>query len=461
MIEMPRHADFDKIYDKFIDLYGEEKGKTYYYSWLNKYGLDDTKPYDSQEQGLLESFSWIPIKLLREAEGGKFWKVWAISRGTSMNDNPYEKNLDRAARSLENRTVNINHVPEYTLSYGWPDKPTTARTVAAEYEDKYVEVVIWVGDEVAYPGPEKAYRDKTVNQMLVDEDILHPSIEAVPRFPEPFEYDGDPSFTGIALLTREYLPGDPVTRIEPLVERMMLSSTMLHGQPPPWEALTKGGKNMKEQEDDVERAKKHYDLTDEEWSALASEIQAKLIKALPPPSDDGDSLDEYDKAPEEEDWDYDESKYTQEQLSHASAVIVTEDGEVHNPGYVGEDLTKAACKLPHHRPGNGTSHGGTLVWRGVSAAGAAGVVIYVSDTGLLSDAIYRDKVNEILDSLGLTDLVYRGKDFAILDSLGLADLIDRIRGIRLTEDLTLSDNLLTDKALLTSDTGFLSDSLLL
>lgn len=124
---------------------------------------------------------------------------------------------------------------------------------------------------------------------------------------------------------------------------------------------------MKEQEDDVERAKKHYDLTDEEWSALAPEVQAKLIKTLPPPSDD--DVEEYNKAPEEEDWDYDESKYTPEQLSHASAVIVTDDGEVHNPGYMGEDLTKAACKLPHHRPGNGASHGGTLVWRGVSAAG--------------------------------------------------------------------------------------------
>ena len=56
---MPRHADFDKIYDKFIDLYGEEKGKTYYFSWLNKYGARGTRNMaaSSRTGGTTSSFS--------------------------------------------------------------------------------------------------------------------------------------------------------------------------------------------------------------------------------------------------------------------------------------------------------------------------------------------------------------------------------------------------------------------
>ena len=41
---MPKHKDFQKIYDSFIRRYGKEKGDSYYFSWLNKYKLDDTKP---------------------------------------------------------------------------------------------------------------------------------------------------------------------------------------------------------------------------------------------------------------------------------------------------------------------------------------------------------------------------------------------------------------------------------
>jgi len=42
---MPKHKDFQKIYKRFIKQYGKEKGKELYFAWLNKKGLDDTKPY--------------------------------------------------------------------------------------------------------------------------------------------------------------------------------------------------------------------------------------------------------------------------------------------------------------------------------------------------------------------------------------------------------------------------------
>jgi len=47
---MPLHADFKKIYARFIKQYGEKKGKSLYYAWLNKKGYDDTKPFPKKEK---------------------------------------------------------------------------------------------------------------------------------------------------------------------------------------------------------------------------------------------------------------------------------------------------------------------------------------------------------------------------------------------------------------------------
>jgi len=61
----------------------------------------------------------------------------------------------------------------------------------------------------------------------------------------------------------------------------------------------------------------------------------------------------YKKAPEDREWNFRQSDYTLAQLKRACAVVV------------GKGDKKEDCKLPHHLPD------GTLVWRGVAAAGAA------------------------------------------------------------------------------------------
>ena len=47
---MPKHADFQKIYNRFIKQYGEKKGKSLYYAWINKKGYDDTKPFPKKKE---------------------------------------------------------------------------------------------------------------------------------------------------------------------------------------------------------------------------------------------------------------------------------------------------------------------------------------------------------------------------------------------------------------------------
>jgi hypothetical protein len=68
-------------------------------------------------------------------------------------------------------------------------------------------------------------------------------------------------------------------------------------------------------------------------------------------------FDAYNKTPEDRPWKLDRSAYTLEQLRYASAVV-TGDGD-----------KKSDCHLPHHLPGDGRTHGGTVVWHGVDAAG--------------------------------------------------------------------------------------------
>lgn len=46
---MPRSKDFQKIYKRFIAQYGEDKGKSKYFSWIKVKGYDDTKPLPSKE----------------------------------------------------------------------------------------------------------------------------------------------------------------------------------------------------------------------------------------------------------------------------------------------------------------------------------------------------------------------------------------------------------------------------
>jgi len=248
------HPDFAAIYRKFIKQYGKEKGKKYYYAWLNKHNLDDTKPYRNSDQlqecttGLCESFRWIDEPLMqfyKHEEDATLWKTVALTANVSQNNNDYSANMDEfrnTASSLSWRPLNWNH--DHSLQLPFPEN----RTELARYEDNAVETIIRIDNN------QRHYETgKLVNDMIKDGDILHVSIEGTPRGAEKTEHGVAPRywhFTGLALLEKDVtLPGDPLTRIEPLFLNESMGRTLV-------ESLMENGR---EEEDMTENKQKKKD----------------------------------------------------------------------------------------------------------------------------------------------------------------------------------------------------------
>jgi len=207
----PRHPDFEKIYRQFMKRYcGSpdeecEKGKQVYYAWLKAHGLDDTKPYRKPQ----EAFRWAEpiIKLAKEDEDAKYYRVEALFPVNSMNNNLYlEDELLRAARTLIGKPVNMNH--EAPLD--------GVEIIDAEFEDGAVEALLRVSRNAEFKG-------KKLVDMIDNGEILHVSVEGSCRSRKMQIMDGEAGvrceglvLTGLALLQNDVLPGVPLTRIEPI-----------------------------------------------------------------------------------------------------------------------------------------------------------------------------------------------------------------------------------------------------
>lgn len=222
--KIPRHPDFEKIYRAFMKRYcGSpdnecEKGKRVYYAWLNKLGLDDTKPYRRPQEG----FNWADYlpRLVKQDEEAKYYKVLAVCAVSSMNNVVYtEDELVKACRSLIGKPVNLNHE---TLPI------PGVEIIDADYEDEGVEVLIRVPRDTEVE-VHAGFRRNLVE--LIDEgEIVHVSIEGYCKRGFRLEDEGAVCqglvFTGLALLTRDVLPGVPLTFIEPvekIVEKFEMS----------------------------------------------------------------------------------------------------------------------------------------------------------------------------------------------------------------------------------------------
>jgi len=209
---MPKHPDFQKIYDAFMWRYCQDHkecdvGKNYYYGWLKNMGLDDTKPYQRPQ----ERFSWIEpyFKYLKEDEHAKYFKVEALFPLTSMNNNIYtEEELLRGTRTLIGKTPNWNHTPQMA-----PE----VQVYDAEYEGSCAECLL------------RVLKDSRALREIETGNVVHVSVEIDCLRGSEWTPEGSTCaglvFTGLALLTKDVLPGVPLTRIMP-VEKLVESFTV-------------------------------------------------------------------------------------------------------------------------------------------------------------------------------------------------------------------------------------------
>ena len=255
------HKDFQKILKKFKKQYGDKKGEELFYAWLNKHDLDDTKPYDPEEQlheefNITEAFNWVNEPLLQfysKDKDATYWKVKALTANVSQNRNDYSDKvqLEKSARTLGWRPLNWNH--NHALELPFPE----SRVDLAEYEDSSVESVIRIPNGLRHPT-----KHKLVNQMIDDGDVIHVSIEGEPRGRvETAEGNAptDYNFTALALLEKDVaLPGDPLTYLEPLFLRESMGRSLV-------ESL-RIGENQIEEEKDL--TQKIDDALDEAMSSI-------------------------------------------------------------------------------------------------------------------------------------------------------------------------------------------------
>jgi hypothetical protein len=151
---LPRHPDYKKIYQNFIDQYGEEEGEKKYFAWLNDHGYDDTKPMPKKE-----GFSWAGS--IKEMPG-----VDNLIRGQALHPlrtvHPeewpevreyLEEELEKSAHTLSGKSLVLDHC-----------QVLDGKVLGADYEDGSIEYVAQLNDS-------------NVMELVKDGSIKHCSVE--------------------------------------------------------------------------------------------------------------------------------------------------------------------------------------------------------------------------------------------------------------------------------------------
>ena len=218
--EQIMHPDFMEILENYLKFHTETDGRKLFETWVEKSGLDVTKPYSLEQQltknclnGVCESWRWAQpfIEKYDTDEDGVFYKVLALTGSISMNRNDYRdlEELSQTASSLSYRALNLNH--DHGMMLGFPEN----RVDLARYEDKGVECIIRIDNYETHP-----LTGRSINEMIASGDIIHVSIEGTPRKLEMVNGVKKPigyTLLGLALLEKDVtLAGDPLTYLEPL-----------------------------------------------------------------------------------------------------------------------------------------------------------------------------------------------------------------------------------------------------
>ena len=377
------HADFRKILDNFLNFFGRKIGQIKYRLFLKSYSLDETDSYASQIpmneclNGICEAFQWTKpfIEFLREDNGGKYYKVRALTANISMNHNDYSDRdkLEKSARTLTWRPLNINHDKSRFLPF--PEN----RVDWAEFEDNAVETIIRIDNQ-----------QKDIQDKIDNGEIVNPSIEGRPIGGERTR-DGvfTPAFwnyTALALLEKDLtLPGDPTTfGIEPLFINESLGRSLVESLS--MDTNKPDEKTMSETEETTEQGRK-FDVTTKPWDGSRSRFNVC-------------------------------------QLWFASSVVKT-DGAARGIGTnCVEDTAKGMILLPHHEPGNGEVEGGILNRAGVIAAGNATMGARGADLSSQEKSIARAHLNAHYRDIDLTP-PWREREFveAALKEAGIQGMV--------------------------------------
>ena len=256
-----RHEDFERIFQNFARFFPEE-GLQLYMDFLDQNGLDETKPY-SRDQLLKESFDWAKpsIPYWRHDEEAKYYPVRLLSMGVSMNENDYSNEQDSAfaASNLAWRPLNLDHRHELRLPF--PGNRVEVGRVSEE--GNTIEAVIRVANDAKAPDT-----DESVQELIEQSRIFHPSIEAYPICGSREEGGRNVPTCGfyideVALLRKSNeLPGDPLSRVFPLPLNESLSRSLVeslsHGHSKVIEDVFRGkiGEKQKNTEEKMKMSEK-------------------------------------------------------------------------------------------------------------------------------------------------------------------------------------------------------------
>ncbi len=288
-----RHADFERIRNEFIKYYGGvEAGDREYHAWLKALNLDETKSYAFSQK---EKFSFIKPMLakFKEDKDNVYYKVLVGFPLTSMNDNLYtQSKLSAAANGLVDAfDCNLNHLAGYDLP--------GVRYVAAKFEDGAVEAVLKVPKSLrcSIDLTQHMYdigEGKPLYEWIDEHVIVNQSLEA--------SEEGGFHFTGSALLTKDTLPGIPLSRIFPLehvVSEALSTSQKLKGKT--LKIRVTGLSNMS--------AEQHSCPTGQHWDENKGACVPDEGTGNPPEGTDvnvGDNVGDNSKKPVEADYPWDD-----------------------------------------------------------------------------------------------------------------------------------------------------------
>lgn len=183
--------------------------------------------------------------------GSKIYEVTALTVGTTRNGNKYTKEeLEKAARGLSFRTININHEQSKRLSY--PEN----QTLAMDFIENAVRGQIRIADP-------------QIQKMIESGDINKLSIEQIPVDSEDCDEKAclqkGVTFTEIALLTKDTPPGDPNTEIK--LEMLVRENSSSNGNTSQIEEISQNDKM-------AEETPKTNSLTEEQAQLLRSVLKA-------------------------------------------------------------------------------------------------------------------------------------------------------------------------------------------